>query len=159
MLAAATSFFARTAISQSYTFTGSASQGSRTATPTPSGSLPVVSHAAPFHVGPWKIQAAVHKTTNKRVSIWTYDKRSQEAERLNPSAKDRVVEVLKAEVGFALRCCEAASYALTYQRLQHWEGFGIRVYWVAVYFVVTLMLLVLKIIRDRDGGTIGRNSI
>ena len=52
----------------------------------------------PFHVGLWKVQSAWHKVTNKRVSVWTFDKRGPEVDRLAPPAKERVVEVLKAEV-------------------------------------------------------------
>ncbi|KAL0947336.1 hypothetical protein HGRIS_013455 [Hohenbuehelia grisea] len=99
MLAAATSFFARTNISQSYSIGGSAS-ASRSSTPGPSGSS---SSAAPppfapaVSVGLWKVQSAVHKVTNKRVSVWSFDKRGSDVERLGPVAKDRTLEVLKAE--------------------------------------------------------------
>ncbi|KAF9001944.1 kinase-like domain-containing protein [Cyathus striatus] len=102
MLAAATSFFARTAISQSYNV-GHASTSSRPSTPGSSSSAT----AAPtpfslsFRVGLWKVQSAAHKVTGKRVSVWTFDKRSAEMERLGPSARERVLEVLKAEA-FAL---------------------------------------------------------
>ncbi|EIN07701.1 kinase-like protein [Punctularia strigosozonata HHB-11173 SS5] len=107
MLAAATSFFGRTNISASYNIGGpSINVSSRSSTPGPSSSgtgsvtttpLPVVTNAPTFNVGPWKVQAAAHKTTNKRVSVWSFDKRSQEMEKLSPSAKDRVLEVLKTE--------------------------------------------------------------
>lgn len=101
MFAAANSFFGRTNISQSYTI-GSASNNSRTATPTPSGSspasLPAVAPAPPFNVGPWRVQSASHKVSGKRVSVWSADKRSQEMERMGPASKERTLEVLKAEV-------------------------------------------------------------
>ncbi|EKM55637.1 uncharacterized protein PHACADRAFT_95292 [Phanerochaete carnosa HHB-10118-sp] len=99
MLAAASSFFGRTNISQSYTI-GSGSILSRTSTPTPSSSgtsLPAAVHAPPFNVGPWRVQPAVHKVTSKRVSIWSADKRAPEMEKMGPTSKERYFEVLKAE--------------------------------------------------------------
>lgn len=36
--------------------------------------------------------------TNKRVSVWIFDKRGVEMERLSALGKDRTIEVLKAEV-------------------------------------------------------------
>jgi SCY1-like protein 2 len=99
MLAAATSFFSRTAISQSYNIGGS-STGSRSGTPTPSGSSTPAPTAfsPPFNVGLWRIQAAVHKVTNKRVSVWSFDKRGAEMERAAPLVRDTTLEVLKGEV-------------------------------------------------------------
>jgi SCY1-like protein 2 len=99
MFAAATSFFSRTAISQSYNIGGS-STGSRSGTPTPSGSSTPVSAALspPFNIGLWRIQAAVHKVTNKRVSVWSFDKRGPEMERTAPLVRDTTLEVLKGEV-------------------------------------------------------------
>ncbi|KDR81413.1 hypothetical protein GALMADRAFT_239295 [Galerina marginata CBS 339.88] len=106
MLAAATSFFARTNINQSYNI-GSPSQGplglgSRPATPggTTSSATALSAPAAAtptFHIGLWKVQSAWHKVTNKRVSVWTFDKRGPDMERLGPQAKDRAIEVMKAE--------------------------------------------------------------
>jgi len=43
------------------------------------------------------VQAAYHKTTNKHVSIWTFDKRAPEIERLSHVGKERVIEYIKAE--------------------------------------------------------------
>jgi SCY1-like protein 2 len=99
MFAAATSFFSRTAISQSYNI-GGTSTSSRSGTPTPSGSstpVPVVT-SAPFNVGLWRIQAAVHKVTNKPVSVWSFDKRGSDMERMAPLVRDTTLEVLKSEV-------------------------------------------------------------
>ncbi|KAF9492229.1 kinase-like protein [Pleurotus eryngii] len=98
MFAAATSFFARTAVSQSYNI-GGPSTGSRSSTPGPSGvsSSTPAAFSPPITVGLWKVQSASHKVTNKRVSVWSFDKRGPEMERLSPSAKDRTLEVLKAE--------------------------------------------------------------
>ncbi|KAI0933145.1 hypothetical protein AcV5_005979 [Taiwanofungus camphoratus] len=101
MFAAATSFFARTNISQSYNIGAAPSTGSRASTPGPSGSstaiLPATAHAPLFNVGPWRVQSATHKVTHKRVSVWSADKRSQEMERMGPASKERTLEVLKAE--------------------------------------------------------------
>lgn len=100
MLAAATSFFARTAISQSYNI-GSSSNGSRSSTPGPSGSSSSIAPpplAPPFNIGLWRVQSASHKLTSKRVSVWSFDKRGPEIERLGPLAKERTLEVMKAEV-------------------------------------------------------------
>ncbi|KAF7796884.1 hypothetical protein EIP86_008069 [Pleurotus ostreatoroseus] len=103
MFAAAASFLGRTNISQSYNIGGSSGplSGSRSATPAPSGTvgaLPTAAHAPPFNVGPWRVQSATHKVTGKRVSVWSADKRSADMERVNPAARDRVLEVLKAEM-------------------------------------------------------------
>lgn len=40
----------------------------------------------------------MHKTTAKRVSVWSFDKRGPDMERLGQSAKDRTLEVMKNEV-------------------------------------------------------------
>lgn len=103
MFAAATSFFARTNISQNYNY-GSSGGGisSRTSTPGPSGSSTNASspgiHAPPTQIGLWKVTPATHKVTAKRVSVWSFDKRSPELERLDAHAKEKVMEVLKSEV-------------------------------------------------------------
>ena len=105
MLAAATSFFSRSNISQNYAVGGSsAAAGSRTATPAPPGAgassstLPAPAHVPSFQVGLWRVQSATHKVTGKRVSVWTFDKRSAEIDRLSPMAKDKTMDVLKSEV-------------------------------------------------------------
>ena len=120
MFAAATSFFARTNISANYnigvpssssTLPGFGS-GSRSSTPGPSASsssaggssspaptsLPAPQLIPTFHVGPWRVQSATHKVTHKRVSVWTYDKKTSEADRLSVQAKEKVIEFLKTEV-------------------------------------------------------------
>ena len=100
MLAAATSFFARTAISQSYNI-GISASGSRPSTPSHGDSsfaLPT-SPSPSLNVGLWRVQSASHKVTNKRVSVWSFDKRGPDIERLGPLAKERTLDILKAEVG------------------------------------------------------------
>ncbi|KAF9456136.1 kinase-like domain-containing protein [Collybia nuda] len=98
MLAAATSFFARTAISQSYNI-GGGSAGSRPSTPGQAGTSVVAPppFSPPLNVGLWRVQPAYHKVTNKRVSVWSFDKRASDIERLGPAARERTLEVLKAE--------------------------------------------------------------
>ncbi|KAG5651283.1 hypothetical protein H0H81_009226 [Sphagnurus paluster] len=97
MLAAATSFFGRTAISQSYNIGPSSS--SRPTTPGPSSNS--IDAAASFppslNVGLWRVQSASHKVTSKRVSVWSFDKRGPDMERLGPAARERTLEVMKAE--------------------------------------------------------------
>ncbi|KAL5533231.1 PPK32 [Sanghuangporus sanghuang] len=114
MLAAATSFFARTNISTNYNIGSQSSSsplpgfgsGSRSSTPGPqaSGSTSASSAALPtpqltptFHVGPWRVQPATHKVTGKRVSVWTFDKRAPDTDRLSASAKEKIIENLKTE--------------------------------------------------------------
>ncbi|KAI6043048.1 kinase-like domain-containing protein [Pisolithus marmoratus] len=94
MLAAATSFFSRTAISQSYNI--GAANASRSSTPTPSTSSSSVSLTSTARIGLWRVQGATHKVTSKRVSVWSFDKRV-EMEGLGPLSREHVLEVLKAE--------------------------------------------------------------
>lgn len=100
MLAAATSaasaFFKASTLAQNYVYTQAGSSPSFSGTSSPA---PPASNHAPFTAGLWRVQEAVHKTTGKRVSVWTFDTRKNSAlERLAPQARERVVEVLKAEV-------------------------------------------------------------
>ncbi|KAG9045662.1 hypothetical protein FS837_005902 [Tulasnella sp. UAMH 9824] len=100
MLQAATAWFSSSQILQNYAI---ATPGTATAisssSPAPSAtaSASPIPVAAPFHLGPWKVQEAYHKTTQKRASIWTCDKRSTEMERIGAGGKEMVIEVLKAE--------------------------------------------------------------
>ena len=106
MLAVASSFFSRTNISQNYnigTTSPGISSGSRSSTPGPSsnaqaGALPSAPLTPAFHVGLWKVQSGTHKVTQKRVSIWSFDKRASEMERVSAQGKEKVIETLKAEV-------------------------------------------------------------
>lgn len=113
MLAAATSFFARTNISQSYNIGSSTGTplglGSRPATPGSSGNTSLSTSSPPtptFHIGLWKVQSGWHKTTSKRVSVWSFDKRGPDMERLGQQGKDRVIEVMKAEVSYFCWLCD-----------------------------------------------------
>ncbi|KAH9854071.1 kinase-like protein [Lenzites betulinus] len=100
MFAAASSFFARTNISQSYNI-GNAASGSRTSTPGPAGTsnaaLPSTALHPTFTIGPWRVQSATHKVTGKRVSVWSADKKSPDMERMGPASRERTLDVLKAE--------------------------------------------------------------
>lgn len=109
MLAAATSFFARTAINQSYNI-GTPSHASRPSTPGINGVPTASAPTTPaFYIGLWKVQSGSHKVTNKRVSVWTFDKRGPEVERLGSQGKDRSVEIMKAEVSYSNRHWGSAS--------------------------------------------------
>ncbi|KAH7107745.1 kinase-like protein [Auriculariales sp. MPI-PUGE-AT-0066] len=92
MLAAASSFFARTNISQNYIVSAPGQ-----ALPPPANGLPAPPPCPPFTVGLWKVTNAAHKTTGKRVSVWTCEKRSTDIDRCSPQGRERVLEVLKAE--------------------------------------------------------------
>ncbi|KAF8337568.1 kinase-like domain-containing protein [Cantharellus anzutake] len=105
MLAAATqaasSFFKVSAISQNYIYASnntpaipSFSSTSVTRTGSPA---PPQSNSPPFTSGLWRVQEAVHKTNGKRVSVWSFDKKNSSLDRLTANARDRVLEVLKAE--------------------------------------------------------------
>jgi SCY1-like protein 2 len=117
MLAAASSFFGRSAISQSYNI-GSASSGSRTSTPSvasSSTSSPPVAFTPSVNVGPWKVQSAYHKVTNKRASVWSLDKKHPEIDRLSAVAKEGALDVLKTEVTFSDR--HRCNYLLALSRI------------------------------------------
>ncbi|CCA68430.1 related to bovine rhodopsin kinase and to YGR052w [Serendipita indica DSM 11827] len=98
MFSAAASFLNRTNISQSYTIL---TPGQNAAPPSNSG-LPSLPVGPPFQAGLWNIQPAQHKINGKRVSVWTFEKRSPEMDRLGQQARDMVLEALKAEAS-ALR--------------------------------------------------------
>ena len=78
--------------------------------PIPSGSgagsvLLVAPPAPPFKIGLWRVQSASHKVTGKWVSVWSFDKRRQEVEKLGPQDTERVTEVLKSEVSEGALIC------------------------------------------------------
>ena len=123
MFAAATSFFARTNISQNYNI-GNASSivGSRTVSPAPSSSatsLPSAALHPPFNVGPWRVQSATHKVTSKRVSVWSMDKRNPDMERMGPASRERTIEVLKAEVRACNFCLPDSEFELANANFRH----------------------------------------
>lgn len=96
MFSAAAALFARTNISQNYTIL---TPGATVTNPANSG-LPSLPAGPPFKAGLWLVQAAQHKLNGKRVSVWTFEKRSPELERLGGGnqAKEVVLEMLKSEV-------------------------------------------------------------
>jgi len=113
MLAAATSFFARTNISQSYHIGQPPSPGASSSRPTTPGvasssvttgsgsggnGVLAITFTPTFAVGLWKIQSAYHRVTNKRVSVWSFDKRGADIERLGVAVRDSALRILKAEV-------------------------------------------------------------
>ena len=141
MFAAASSFFAKSNISQNYNVGGSTSiVGSRSATPAQGSSsnpgvLPTPANTPAFFVGPWKVQSGSHKTTNKRVSVWTFDKRNPELEKMGPAGKDRAFEVLKSEVRATPLCCGDyldLVFTLDIHRPHLCRGLDIHAYWVRI---------------------------
>jgi SCY1-like protein 2 len=96
MFSAAAALFARTNISQNYTILA---PGVTVTVPGNMG-LPSLPAGPPFKAGLWLVQPAQHKLNGKRVSVWTFEKRGPEMERLGggSQAKETVLELLKAEV-------------------------------------------------------------
>jgi SCY1-like protein 2 len=92
MLQAAAALFNRTNLSQNYSILTPG-----TNVPSVTG-LPAAPVLPPFKAGPWFIQAAQHKLNGKRVSVWSFDKRGAEMDKLGAQSRERVIEVLKAEV-------------------------------------------------------------
>lgn len=99
MLSAAAALFARTNISQNYTIL---SPGVKVDVPGNAG-LPSLPAGPPFRAGLWLVQPAQHRLNGKRVSVWTFEKRGPETDRVGAQAKEMVLEALKAEVRFAKR--------------------------------------------------------
>jgi SCY1-like protein 2 len=138
MFAAASSFFAKPNIVQNYNVGGSTSLViSRSGTPAQGSSsnlsaLPTPANTPAFFVGPWKVQSASHKTTNKRVSVWTFDKRSAELEKMGPAGKDRTLEVLKSEVRATSLYVDSPDCVFTLDgcRPHLCRDLDTRVYWV-----------------------------
>lgn len=102
MLQAATAWFSSSQISQNYSISSTSSNALSSTSDVTPGVAPI----APFQVGLWKVQEAHHKTTMKKASVWTCEKRKPEFERLPAGAKETVIEALKAEVWWSLlfRC-------------------------------------------------------
>jgi SCY1-like protein 2 len=159
MLAAATSFFSRTAISQSYNVgTAPGNTGSRASTPSPNApTSPPVAFTPTFNVGLWRVQSGSHKTTNKRVSVWSFEKRNPELEKLGPLARERTLEVLKAEVSqiksASKTALSKARQASALGRLRHPSVLGM---WYTCSFGIKLTLGL--DLPKRNGGTLGRDQ-
>lgn len=92
MFQAAAALFTRTNVSQNYSILAPG-----TDVPSVNG-LPAAPVLPPFKAGPWFIQPAQHKLNGKRVSVWSFEKRSAEMDKLGAQSRERVIEVLKAEV-------------------------------------------------------------
>lgn len=96
MLQAASAWFSSSQISQNYAISSQQSNGfGSSSASTSTNAIPPVK---PFTIGPWKVQEAHHKLTQKKASVWSCDKKSTEMERLGPAGKDMVLDVLKTEV-------------------------------------------------------------
>ena len=55
-----------------------------------------------FNVGLWKVVGATHKTTNKDVSVWMFEKKVLDSVRGASQTKEWVMEQLKKEVSHQL---------------------------------------------------------
>ena len=124
MLAAATSFFARSAIYQSYSIGGHGSRPTSPGTSAINTALQTNPSLPSITVGLWKVQPAFHKVTNKSVSVWSFDKRGPDMDQLGPGARERTMEVLKAEVRIFLIGCPSTLFhifleASALSRLRH----------------------------------------
>lgn len=155
MLAAATSFFARTAISQSYNFGDPSTAGSRSSTPGPA-STSNSPQTAPvsLHIGLWKVQGAYHRVTNKRVAVWSFDKRGPDTERLGPLSKERILEVLKAEV----RICPCHDLYQLFKNHRPQHSVGCAIHPSSVSPVINYAIIELTVNVSRNGRTARRNT-
>jgi len=100
MLAVASNLFGKTSSLSAYNLHTSAS-------PSPASSstnLPATASTSSITIGLWKVVKATHKTTNKDVSVWIFEKRVLDGIRGEgmgmsaAQAKDWVLEQLKKEV-------------------------------------------------------------
>lgn len=99
MLSVASSLFGKSSTLGAYTL--------HSADPSPSSSYanlhgvasgrssPAPKRTSSFNVGLWKVVGATHKTTNKDVSVWVFEKRVLDGVR---NGRDWVIEQLKKEV-------------------------------------------------------------
>jgi len=118
MLAVASNLFGKSSSLSAYTLhTPSASPAAS------SSNLPSTSSSSgrTFNVGLWKVVSATHKTTNKDVSVWIFEKRVLDGIKNDSSgrgavaAKEWVIEQLKKEVS-------RASSGLMYHRRMLLKG-------------------------------------
>ncbi|KDQ16224.1 hypothetical protein BOTBODRAFT_54054 [Botryobasidium botryosum FD-172 SS1] len=93
---AATAFFKTSSISQNYVLRSSQNGAGSSSTASPSTPSPEAIQS--FPAGPWNVSEAVHKITQKRVSVWSIEKRGQAMDKIPPQTRDTVVESLKTEV-------------------------------------------------------------
>lgn len=119
MLSVASSLFGKSSTLSAYTLHSAAPSPASSSTnlATSGRSSPAGGRGKSFNVGLWKVVGATHKTTNKDVSVWVFEKRVLDGIR---SGRDWVVEQLKKEVGV----CEVLS---AYSRLLRCLGCGIRI--------------------------------
>lgn len=98
MLSVASSLFGKSSTLSAYTLHSAAPSPASSSTNLPGTgrSSPAPGrHGKSFAVGLWKVVGATHKTTNKDVSVWVFEKRVLDGVR---SGRDWVVEQLKKEV-------------------------------------------------------------
>jgi SCY1-like protein 2 len=94
MLAVASNLFGKSSSLGAYTLHSASPSGTPSSSST---NLASTTSASSFNVGLWKVVGATHKTTNKDVSVWIFEKRVLEGIR-DARGKERVLEALRKEV-------------------------------------------------------------
>lgn len=99
MLAVASGLFGKSSTLSAYALHSSTPAASPASSST---NLPsTAANGAPskgFNVGLWKVVGASHKTTNKDVSVWMFEKRMLDGVKGASQTREWVVEQLKKEV-------------------------------------------------------------
>jgi SCY1-like protein 2 len=97
MLAVASGLFGKTSSLSAYTLHSSTPAGSPASSSTNLPSL-AATPSKGFVVGLWRVVGATHKTTNKDVSVWIFDKKVLEGVRGATQTREWAIEQLKKEV-------------------------------------------------------------
>jgi len=129
MLAAATGvasgLFGKSSTLSAYTLHSATPTGSPASSST---NLPTLagSPSKGFVVGLWRVVGATHKTTNKDVSVWIFDKKVLDGVRGATQTREWAIEQLKKEVrqSTKLDCRKLMN------RLHHSPGFVILIYYI-----------------------------
>lgn len=109
MLAVASGLFGKASSLSAYSFHSSTPAGSPASSSTNLPSL-ASTPSKGFVVGLWRVVGATHKTTNKDVSVWIFDKKVLEGVRGATQTREWAIEQLKKEVryDFQLPSCGVA---------------------------------------------------
>lgn len=97
MLAVASNLFGKSSSLAAYTLHTASPSATPSSSSSNLASTSGSSAAKSFTVGLWKVVGATHKTTNKDVSVWIFEKRVLEGVR-DARGKERVLEALRKEV-------------------------------------------------------------
>lgn len=93
MLAVASGLFGKSSTLSAYALHSASPASSSTNLPSTDGAT-----SKGFNVGLWKVVGATHKTTNKDVSVWVFEKKVLDNVRGASQTKEWVMEQLKKEV-------------------------------------------------------------